>query len=98
MAIDDRLHEELGLKRLNPGWPKVEILLGLVAAAVGLVACLNPPEVVAELGLGATLIGIVLVVLGAYLAMAGHRSHLYQSQNRLAAWLASRIERDPATD
>ena len=29
------------------------------------------------------------VVFGGYLAMAGHRSHLYQSNNALAAWLAS---------
>ncbi|OWK40927.1 hypothetical protein FRUB_04819 [Fimbriiglobus ruber] len=34
---------------------------------------------------------MALISLGGYLALAGHRSHLYQSNNRLAAYLAGRI-------
>jgi hypothetical protein len=42
-----------------------------------------------HIGLGAC--GLALFVLGSYLALAGHRSHLYQSQNKLAAYLAGLI-------
>jgi len=34
---------------------------------------------------------VILFALGGYLALAGHRSHLYQSNNRLAAYLAAQI-------
>lgn len=57
-------------------------MLGLVAFVGGGVAAIRAPE-------GETLIlvlGSVLAVLGGYLTLAGHRSHLYQSANRLAAW------------
>jgi hypothetical protein len=37
--------------------------------------------------------GLALFVLGGYLAMAGHRSHLYQSNNQLAAYLANEIRK-----
>jgi hypothetical protein len=33
----------------------------------------------------------VLFILGGYLALAGHRSHIYQSNNELAAYLAGEI-------
>jgi hypothetical protein len=88
----DRLHRELGLKRLNPAWAKLEILLGLFAAAVGLVGGMRlatqlPDQVPPWAWLGP----VLLVTLGGYLALAGHRSHLYQSSNRLAAHLADLI-------
>jgi hypothetical protein len=34
---------------------------------------------------------VLLQTLGGYLALAGHRSHLYQSQNKLAAYLAAQL-------
>ncbi len=37
------------------------------------------------------IVSTALMVFGTYLAMAGHRSHLYQSNNKLAAYLADRI-------
>ena len=37
------------------------------------------------------LVPALLMTLGGYLALAGHRSHLYQSNNRLAAHLADLI-------
>jgi hypothetical protein len=87
-----RLHRDLGLKPLNPLWAKVEILLGLFTVAIGLVVGMNlavRPE--AEVSFWAWLGPILLITLGGYLALAGHRSHLYQSNNRLAAHLADLI-------
>jgi hypothetical protein len=34
---------------------------------------------------------LLLQTLGGYLALAGHRSHVYQSQNKLIIWLATRV-------
>jgi hypothetical protein len=88
----DRLHRDLGLKRLNPVWAKAEIMLGLLAVAVGLMGGMKLaalPE--GALPLWAWLGPVLLVALGGYLALAGHRSHLYQSNNRLAAHLAELI-------
>lgn len=92
----DRLHRDLKLKPLNPVWAKVEILLGLFAVAAGLVAAVRlaaRPE--AEVPEWAWLGPVLLVTLGGYLALAGHRSHLYQSNNRLVAHLAELIRSQP---
>ena len=75
----EQVRAAAGLTRLNPTWAKLEIILGLAAAAAGLRLLLG--DGLAALGGGA------LVVLGLYLAMAGNRSHLYQSQNRQTAYL-----------
>ncbi len=88
----DQLHRDLGLKRLNPLWAKVEILLGLFAVGVGFVGGMHlatRPE--AEVPPWALLGPVLLITFGGYLALAGHRSHLYQSNNRLAAHLAELI-------
>src|SRR4051794_13591681 len=93
-SIQDRLeglHRELGWKRLNSWWAKLEILAGLAVAGVGIALLSQPPAIVdvpTKIG------GLAVFVLGAYLAMAGHRSHLYQSNNVLAAWLVQAM-RDP---
>ena len=91
MSDNEQPYRDLGLKRLSPVWAKCEILLGLLAATLGLSAVLSPPDFVGDLGTLGYFCGVILVVLGAYLAMAGHRSHLYQSQNRLFAWLATKV-------
>ena len=84
------LHRRLGYKQLNRLWAKLEILLGLAAAAGGLVLlqlfAKAPTEQTEYL-----VLGLILFVLGGYLAMAGHRSHLYQSNNELTAYLLSEI-------
>lgn len=88
----DRLHRDLNLKRLRPLWAKAEIFLGLVALALGQVAGLKlagQPE--AAVPVWAWLGPVLLIALGGYLALAGHRSHMYQSNNRLAAHLADLI-------
>ncbi len=83
----------LGHKPLSRTWAKAELLLGLTAAGVGLHlgtwAVSRPTEV--EWPFAA--LGLALFVLGSYLAMAGHRSHLYQSNNELAALLWEHLRR-----
>jgi hypothetical protein len=80
-----KLHQELGMKRLSLWWAKTEILIGLAATAVALVA---PDELFTHWS-----VRVALFVLGLYFAMAGHRSHLYQSTNRLIAHLTAKIDR-----
>jgi hypothetical protein len=84
------LHRRLGYKPLNRLWAKLEILFGLGAVGAGLLlldlfsrAANDQPLVAAA--------ALVLFVLGGYLAMAGHRSHLYQSNNELTAYLLSEL-------
>jgi hypothetical protein len=55
----------------------LEILLGLFAMRIAFVL---PSE-----GLGALGVSAALFVLGGYLAMAGHRSHVYDAMTRTAA-------------
>jgi hypothetical protein len=83
----DRLHADLGLKRLNPVWAKLEIVLGLLAAGAGMPLLTTGVETVNIAS------GLALFVLGGYLALAGHRSHLYQSNNLVAAYLADEIRK-----
>jgi hypothetical protein len=78
------LHLDLGLKRLNPIWAKIEIIGGLATAGAGLKLLINDTHKLDPTG---GIIGLAAFVLGGYLAMAGHRSHLYQSNNLLTAWL-----------
>jgi hypothetical protein len=86
------LHTDLGLKRLHRGWAKVEILLGLSGAGGGLLLgnwAVAQPGVAWQYAAAA----LVLFVLGSYLALAGHRSHLYQSNNELVAYLSDLVRR-----
>lgn len=87
-----KLHADLGLKRLNPIWAKAEIFGGLIAVALGVLMMV--PGAARPLGdIPNVLAGGALFVFGGYLAMAGHRSHLYQSNNRVAAYLADEIRK-----
>jgi hypothetical protein len=87
------LHTALGYKPLSRAWAKAELLLGLLGAGVGLLlgdwAVSRPAGV--EWPFAAA--GLVLFVLGGYLALAGHRSHLYQSNNELTALLLEHLRR-----
>lgn len=87
-----RLQAALGHRPLNRRWAKWEILLGLLAAAFGgFLGCGRVPGFTEASWL--TLApALMLVVLGIYLAMAGHRSHLYQSSNELTAYLAELVQ------
>lgn len=85
----DRLHLHLKWKRLNPIWAKLEIVFGLLAASSGLLCGIyGIVRAGHDPSWGLLIASIALQTLGTYLALAGHRSHLYQSQNKLAAWLA----------
>lgn len=82
-------YRETGLQPLHPTWAKWEILLGLLAIGIALlfgreIAQGLNPEAMGWAGLAP----LTLFVLGSYLAMAGQRSLLYQSNNRLVAYLA----------
>ena len=95
-----RLHQDLNHRWLNPWWAKFEIVLGLIGVAMALIDGLEigfqratHPENIHHpaMWLGPA----VIFVPGGYLALAGHRSHLYQSNNRLAAYLAGLIRANP---
>jgi len=86
------LHKRLGYHRLSRTWAKLEILFGLLAAGAGLL--LGGYWLVQTGPMTMWLLpaaGLTLFVLGGYLAMAGHRSHLYQSGNERTAYLAELI-------
>jgi hypothetical protein len=87
----EQLHADLGWKGLTPVWAKIEIIAGLATCALGvlLMQGVIPPI---PLPPDAWALGLLLFTLGGYLAMAGHRSHLYQSNNALAAWLAVKLK------
>ncbi len=75
-------------------WAKTEIFLGLTANGIGLflgVWLLARPA--SEFDWGMVAGALMLYVLGGYLAMAGHRSHLYRSDNELAEHLRDEISR-----
>ncbi len=84
------LHEHLGYRPLNRTWAKLEVLLGLSAAGIGLMLA-HAASTGSEVLWGAAAAGLALFVLGGYLALAGHRSHLYQSSNEQTAYLAGLI-------
>ena len=82
----DEVHQRLGSRRLNRAWAKLEILLGLLAAGLGLlVGCFAVTQSAPAWAVAA--LGVILFVLGGYLALAGNRSHLYQSSNDRVALL-----------
>lgn len=88
----DRLRRALGHRPLNRVWAKAEIVLGLTGAGVGLLVGGRGAWVVGEVDWLLAAVGVALFVLGGYLAMAGHRSHLYQSANELAGFLTDEIQ------
>jgi hypothetical protein len=88
------LYARLGYKPLGRAWAKVEILLGLGAVGLGFLLgswAVTRPAPEPDWGLAG--VALALLVLGGYLALAGHRSHLYQSNNELTACLLEEIRR-----
>ncbi len=88
-----KLHAALGHKPLNRTWAKLEILLGLIGAGAGILLGQWELARSAEVHTGLVAGALVLFVLGGYLALAGSRSHLYQSNNELTAYLIEEIHR-----
>jgi len=62
-------------------WSKAEIVLGLAAVSIGLTFF--------EAQEYATTLGPALMTLGGYLALAGHRSHVYDAMTRQTAVILS---------
>jgi hypothetical protein len=89
----DRLHADLGHRQLNKIWAKIEIFLGLFAMGGGMLLGEWTVTKSPDSSLAFTVVSLTLFVLGGYLALAGNRSHLYQSNNRLAAYLAELISK-----
>lgn len=90
--IADEVHARLNYARLNRAWAKAEIFLGLLAAGAGLFLGLPAAarsEVVWEL----IAAGLALFVLGGYLALAGHRSHLYMASTDRLVLLVEEIRK-----
>ncbi|MGE3805600.1 MAG: hypothetical protein AB7K24_13070 [Gemmataceae bacterium] len=86
----DEVHARLGHGKLTRSFAKLEILFGLTAAGLGLLlgnwSTSQPvPDWLLATG------SLFLFVLGFYLALAGHRSHLYQSNNELTALLLAEL-------
>ncbi len=82
--MDERLddvHRDLGLPRARLGWAKVEIFFGAAAASGALVWASQGGE---------GWLAAPLATLGAYLALAGHRAHLYDAMSRQTAISRSR--------
>ncbi len=82
------IEKAIGLKKLTPTWAKAEIFIGLACVWASL-----HPSFLRSAGATSFLASFLLFVLGAYLAMAGSRSHLYQSSNILAEFLWKEIEK-----
>jgi hypothetical protein len=102
----DRLHRDLGLSPLSHWWGRAEIFLGLLAMGGSLVLMLGLVVEVIQLAvakdpyvtaipLAPTVGAAFLFAFGGYLALAGHRRHLYESNNKLTAYLAE-VVRHPA--
>jgi hypothetical protein len=88
----DQLLVHLGYKPLGRTWAKLEIVLGLLAVGVGLFLgdwVLSRPT--PDFDWLLTTAALFLFILGGYLALAGHRSHLYQSANETTAYLLKEI-------
>jgi hypothetical protein len=93
--MEDRRDELAKLDAyLGGAWAKAEILIGLSAAGGGLflgvwqLASGKPDP-----SWGVVLCGLGLFVFGGYLALAGHRSHLYRWNNRNTVTIIDEIRR-----
>ena len=84
-----QLEVDLGLKRLSPAWAKAEVFVGLACVWLSL----HVTDLIGNDRASHPLISLGLFVGGGYLSMAGSRSHLYQSNNRLIAYLAGLLRR-----
>lgn len=77
-----RLRAALGRPPANLVWAKVELFLGLSAAGIAIAMVPTSP-----------LLSAPLFACGTYLALAGHRSHLYDAMSRQTAATWAELER-----
>jgi hypothetical protein len=96
-AEHERLLREAGLRPLSPTWAKLEILIGLAAAAIGLLCGVRGVQDLAAAGAWPLIAASVLVqTLGGYLALAGQRSHLTSPTRQRGTNVVSRIRPFPS--
>lgn len=91
VSLADEVRARLGYRRLNRGWAKAEILLGLTSVGAGLFVGLPAASRSVDESYFLLVAGLLLFVLGGYLTLAGHRSHLYQSSNERLVLLIEEI-------
>ncbi|HJZ60323.1 MAG TPA: hypothetical protein VKE74_35595 [Gemmataceae bacterium] len=102
-----QLYRDLGFKRLSHWWGRGEMFLGLLCMAASVFAMLYlAVELLlfnirkGEAGDGILTVPMIaatiLFALGGYLALAGHRRHLYESNDRLTAYLAGLLRSQTA--
>jgi hypothetical protein len=88
-----QLRKALGHRPLTRPWAAAEMLVGLAAVGLGILLDLwvvgRQGEATSTWSGAAA--ALVLFVCGGYLALAGHRSHLFQSHHELADYLAQEI-------
>jgi hypothetical protein len=79
---------------LGRAWAKAEILIGLTVLATGLfLGIWQLPDVLGTSKFGLFLAGLALFVLGGYLTLAGHRSHIYRWNNQNTVTLIDEVRR-----
>src|SRR5688572_15037932 len=96
MGERDRMQNEIARRlsrsRFIRAWGKCEIFLGLTAAGAGLLLGWHLlPRPAVEIEWGSVGCSLALIVLGGYLALAGHRGHLYQAGIEQTAFLLDEI-------
>jgi hypothetical protein len=109
----NRLYDDLGFQPLSHWWGRVEMVLGLFGMAAGTFGMiLISTEILRQTAYQPLvkedfsfpylpMIGsFMLFILGGYLTLAGHRRHVYESADRLTAYLADMIRPQtvPAAD
>src|SRR5262245_38818020 len=91
------VHARLGYKRLSRNWARVEIFFGLGSAGIGL-RLGGGARSRTSVPLGWAVAAWLLFILGGYLALAGHRSYLYQSLNDQTALMMDEIRQRTKAD
>jgi hypothetical protein len=90
--MQNEIARRLSRSRFIRAWGKCEIFLGLTAAGAGLLlGCHLLARPVGEVEWGLVGASLALIVLGGYLALAGHRGHLYQAGIEQTAFLLEEI-------
>lgn len=80
------VRSRLGYQNRGLLWAKIEILLGLLAVGIAAILAREPSWIQGTLA-------VLLLMLGGYLTLAGHRSHLYQCATEQTALLIEEIRR-----
>jgi hypothetical protein len=90
--MQNEIARRLSRAKFIRAWGKCEIFLGLGAAGAGLLlGCHLLARPANEIEWEFVGCSLALIVLGGYLALAGHRGHLYQAGIEQTAFLLEEI-------